>query len=225
LHLFIDTTAISKLEKANATNKCQKIMFASMSHEFRTPLNSINAALCFTDRWLNSHSNFSNYTFTPKEMHSLTKFTKIGKISCITLMNLIEDILDLAKIDSGNFLIHEREFDIREMAREIEYIFGYQCDQKKVEFNINLKLDEYKMVSDSTRIKQVLINLLSNSVKFTMKGMILLDIEKDGNQLIITVTDTGIGIKDEDQHKLFKLFGTLNENSDQNVFNTQGIAD
>jgi signal transduction histidine kinase len=117
------------------------------------------------------------------------------KTSCLTLLSMVEDILDLAKLDSKNFLIHESEFKIGDIIKEIEYIFKYQCEQRKIKFEIDNRTNADKFISDPKRIKQVLLNLISNSVKFTMEGKITLEIENDATHLIFKVIDTGIGIQ------------------------------
>jgi two-component system autoinducer 2 sensor kinase/phosphatase LuxQ len=137
-------------------------------------------------------------------------------------MSMIEDILDLAKIDSGNFSINESEFSLIELLKEIEYIFGYQCEQKKINFDICIKTPSQRVISDPKRLKQVLLNLISNSLKFTTSGSITLEIEQERNNLIFKVVDTGIGIKEENQDKLFKLFGTINE--ENNIRNQHGCG-
>jgi signal transduction histidine kinase len=130
-------------------------------------------------------------------------------------MGLVEDILDLAKIDAGKFSINYKEFELSEVLKEIEFIFDYQCEKKSIKFDINKKCRTDKLVSDPNRIKQVLMNLVTNALKFTEKGRIELEVdierEKSESYLFFKVIDTGIGIKEENLHKLFKLFGTIND--------------
>lgn len=152
----------------------------------------------------------------------------IGKVSSTLLLNLIEDILDLAKFDANKFELNIGEFNLGEMLEEINYIFGFQCQERHLNFSINCRkevsADVYR--SDSKRIKQVLVNLVSNSMKFTQKGGITIDVSRkktrDKKLLKFSVTDTGIGISKEDIKKLFRLFGMIDK--DRSSHNQSGTG-
>ena len=187
MHVFIDNTDIGKLIEAKNNIKCQKIMFASASHEFRTPLNAI----------LNSYSFISDAFDTilsgikldlpnlseklnkviQTQSQKFQKFTKMGTSSSLLLLSLVEDILNLSKMDLGTFSITLTEFSVPELINEINDIFEQQCSQKQL--NLTLKVDNefdlYLVKSDRGRLKQILLNFMSNSFKFTFEGGIRLE--------------------------------------------------
>lgn len=127
MHVFIDTTDIIKLQEANNNIKLQRIMFASSSHEFRTPLNAI----------INSY-DFIAENYREVEIHlpesqeldahrlEITKFLKIGKNSSTLLLALVEDILDLSKIEAGTFKVNLAPFNIVDLLKEVHMLFSNQ---------------------------------------------------------------------------------------------------
>lgn len=159
------------------------------------------------------------------------KYLKISKISSKLLLGLTEDILDLAKMEAGIFKLNENLFSISDLIEDIEYTFEMQCQQKGLYFRIEARelLRSSQFRSDMNRIKQVLMNLISNAFKFTVTGGItvkiaeaqtLNDSHEVENYLHFTVRDTGIGIPHTELPKLFKMFGRA---SDQNRgLNLQG---
>ncbi|CAI2386559.1 unnamed protein product [Moneuplotes crassus] len=232
MHVFIDTTDIINLEQAKSRIKLQKIMFASTSHEFRTPLNTIINSFNFIE------SSFEDLIkiLTKKlpedvfqsrrideNVNSIFKFSKTGATSSTLLLALVEDVLNLSKIDNGTFVVSYEFFSIPALLCDVHSLFSMQCEQRKVdlitECNDDLKFCEIK--TDRNRVMQVLLNLVSTSTKFTFSGFIkikaALTKTLDGlNFLKLRVEDSGTGIKKEDQQNLFKQFGTLEENRDIN---------
>ena len=237
MHVFIETTNIVNLEKAKNNIKCQKIMFASASHEFRTPLNAIMNSYQFIDNSFNTVVE----TFKTEEMQpnskkvvnynseKIQKFLKMGKNSSILLLALIEDILDLSKMEAGTFRINNAEFQTPDLIEGIHDIFNVQCQQKKIKlhFDVPDDLEQQTIYSDESRIKQILLNLMSNAVKFTFSGSITIsmsiEIKKNMKVLVIRVKDTGLGIKEKDKSKLFHLFGMISETKEINP-NGSGIG-
>ena len=147
----------------------------------------------------------------------LYKFIKIGEVSSWLLMNLVDDILDMSKFDAKTFQVNKENFKLWDLLKDIEYIFGFQWTEKHLDFQIKWSPSISGKVfwSDQKRIKQVLINLVSNSLKFTERGRIevkIIEFRVDGeNFLKIKVFDTGIGISKNDIPKLFKMFGMLSK--------------
>ena len=152
MHIFIETTQISQLEEAKAQNKYQKQMLANVSHEFRTPLNAMMMSLVL---------------LKDKVQQPDKKFIKIATSSCNILSSLVEDILDHAKIQAGMFKIQNSVFEMSELFEEIKEMFEIQITKKNIEFNIELdpRLNGTKVKSDKQRVKQIMMNLLSNSLK------------------------------------------------------------
>ena len=162
------------------------------------------------------------------------KLFKICKISTTSLLSLVEDILDLAKIQAGTFKLNNQMFLIGTLAAEIGYIFEFQWAQKGIAFKIKVsdELKDSSFWSDIGRIKQVLINLISNAYKFTVVGKITLKVSwkhafdhssfERRKYLKFKVYDTGVGISENEIPKLFQLFGTWGVN--QNNLNSRGTG-
>ena len=143
------------------------------------------------------------------------KFFRICKISKTSLMSLVEDILDLAKIEAGTFSLNEQPFSVRSLVQDIEYVFEFQCAQKGIYFKVEAdrRVLDKTFCSDVGRIKQVLNNLISNAYKFTLQGGITLKItfksvfDADSFERVrylkIDVIDTGVGVDKKEIPKLF----------------------
>ncbi|CAI2382787.1 unnamed protein product [Moneuplotes crassus] len=232
MHVFTDMTHVKNLEHEKAINKCLHLMFSSVSHEFRTPLNAFKHSIGFMK---NSYQNLQKLAMSNRGDGRLqesdemfNKFHKIASISSTTLLSLVEDILDLAKIKSGTFSLNINSFRLRELMNEIDYIFGFQCTQKKLDFEISYTncCPETIAVSDVGRVKQILINLISNCFKFTQRGSISVKISElrelemetfeSHSYFKFIVEDTGIGIAKENQKNLFQIFGKLDQD-DKNI--------
>lgn len=137
------------------------------------------------------------------------------------MLSLTEDILDLAKMQSGTFTLNEELFTIGSLVSEIEYIFDFQCARKNLYFRVDAdeQMRRLSFNSDSGRLKQVLMNLISNAFKFTEQGGITVAFKirrvfdfhlfQHCRCLEVSVKDTGVGIAKEDKKQLFKLFGTI----------------
>ncbi|CAI2387541.1 unnamed protein product [Moneuplotes crassus] len=233
MHVFIDTTDIIKLEEAKNRIKLQRIMFASASHEFRTPLNAIINSFNFIsqnfeDLLESLNSDLDPTTLAKEEylsnIETITRFMKTGTTSSTLLLALVEDILNLSKIDNGTFTIYQDYFSVPELMQEVHSLFVIQCINKDIELTIDYdkRLGVCEVRSDRNRIRQILLNLVSNALKFTFEGFIAINaalvVSNDGSTILeFRVKDTGIGIKEEDQPKLFELFGMIEDNSNLNT--------
>ncbi|CAI2383010.1 unnamed protein product [Moneuplotes crassus] len=232
MHVFIDTTDIIKLEQAKNRIKMQDIMFASASHEFRTPLNAIIHSYNFIKESFqelvkildsNMNENLAQNSDIQFHKENISKFLRTGSTSSVLLLSLVQDILNLTRIENGNITTKFDYFRVPELLSDVHSLFSVQCENKRVDLIIEcedaLKLCEVS--TDSNRIKQILVNLVSNSVKFTFRGSIIMKaaLKKtlEGDDIVeFRVCDTGTGIKEEDQECLFKLFGVIGENEDLN---------
>ena len=243
MHVFIDTTDIIKLEEANNNIRCQRIMFASASHEFRTPLNAISNSIEFIESTRkdlikelaeveynhNINREGLNLATLKMKLNHMQRFVSMGSNSCILLLSLIDDILDLSKLEAGTFKIQKNDFYVSEVLQQVYDIFDYQCLSKKLklELHIEPELKKIMISSDKSRLKQVLLNIISNSYKFTFKGFISINVKliEQGDKEFIEfcIQDSGIGIKREDQKSLFKLFSMVNDDRNINP-NGSGIG-
>ncbi len=166
-----------------------------MSHELRTPLNSI---IGFTGILLQAMSGEIN----DEQKKQLTMVKNSGN----HLLSLINDLLDIAKIEAGKAEAVIEEFTLNDVVKEVEETFAPAVMEKGLELTNDVP-EGIALVSDRRRVKQVLINMVGNAVKFTDKGRISVGakITEDEN-LEMSVTDTGIGIRDEDMANLFQPF-------------------
>jgi signal transduction histidine kinase len=238
MHVFVNTTDIQRLEKAKATNKCMHVMFSGISHELRTPLNAfINA-----NEMIKYGSSNIKKSLDEADAHKISKIRemvgviekncKIAIVSSNLLLNLTEDILDFAKIEAGIFKLNPQNFFVKELIEDICMIFSSQWDFKGLEFVVNCEnnLRRTRFRSDVGRIKQIMINLISNSFKFTNQGFIRVTIGtfiersfiRNHRFLKFTVEDSGIGISEQDQSRLFKCFVMVHKHRDE--FNCRGTG-
>jgi len=186
-------------EEAEHANRAKSAFLANMSHEIRTPL---NAVLGFSEL-------LSGMVTGEKELSYLNSIRSSGK----GLLTIINDILDLSKIEAGKLDLHYESIDLERLFREIQQIFIPAIRQKGIKLIVEpVSGFQTCLILDEIRIRQVLINLVGNAVKFTHKGEVLISAEmKKGeapgkNNLSISVSDTGIGIPKVQQDIIFKAF-------------------
>ncbi|MEG2732450.1 MAG: transporter substrate-binding domain-containing protein [Clostridium sp.] len=201
-----------KLEEAEETGRAKMNFLSNMSHEIRTPMNAI--------------IGFTNLTLQSEDIPSdvRVKVEKIDK-SAQYLLSLINDILDMAKISNSKMKLNYVGFRIDDLLQELENVFRIPAEQKDIRLLCKCDIEDEFFVGDELRIKQVLMNLLSNACKFTNPGgNVILEIKEmrqteksDGERKIFfSVKDNGIGISSEDAERIFESFeqaGTARENS------------
>ncbi|MDJ1169281.1 PAS domain S-box protein [Roseofilum sp. BLCC_M154] len=182
-------------EAADAANQAKSEFLANMSHELRTPLNAI---LGFTQ--LLSRSAVAS---------EQKEFLSIIKNSGSHLLSLINDILDLSKIESGKLSINRKDFDLYEMLLRLRKMFSIKAYQKGLIMEVHWAENVPKWIDgDEGRLSQVLINLLNNAIKFTSEGQVKLKVSKNSNnqRLCFEVEDTGPGIPAKERYRIFEPF-------------------
>lgn len=196
---------------AEAANEAKSSFLANMSHEIRTPINTIIGMNEMIVRESHEDAIQGYATDVDSAAHSL--------------LGIVNDILDLSKIESGKMEIIPVEYNLRTLVHDLTSLIAVRADNKGLEFIV--KVDPKLPVGlygDEIRVRQIVANLLSNAVKYTHRGRILLAIsgktEGDDLALTIRVQDTGIGIKEEDMDKLFTQFVRIEENRNRSIEGT-----
>jgi signal transduction histidine kinase/CheY-like chemotaxis protein len=187
------------LDKAQESDRLKSAFLANMSHEIRTPMNSI---LGFTDL-------LQNPSYTDEQKH---EFIDIIQISGKRMLNTINDIIDISKIETGQMTISYKTTNVNKIIKDIHKQLGLQANQKGIEFNYKLSLDnpEAEICTDEIKFNSILTNLVKNAIKYTDKGSVLYGYEviteKDNPYLKFFVKDTGIGIPDKRKEAIFNPF-------------------
>ena len=189
-------------EKAEAANKAKTDFLASVSHEIRTPLNVI---IGLSESILESNISTTMY-------EDVKNINQAGEI----LLEIINNILDITKVEEGKMVLINEPYNLGEVIGELSNIVKVSLSEKPIKFNVTVKGNiPSKIMGDKVKVHQILLNLLTNAVKYTKKGSITLNIDSKivGNKVLLTfkVIDTGIGIKKSDYDKLFKKFERLDQ--------------
>ena len=194
-----DITELNLLQQkqvAIGANQAKSTFLANMSHEIRTPLTAI---IGFTEQILNSNLSLTEQKRLKQTIVRNSKH----------LQDLINEILDLSKIESGQLELEMTATSPVHINYEIESIISKRALDKNISFIVNNQFPlPSSIITDSVRLKQILINLCSNAIKFTSEGKVQLDthFNTENNSISFSVTDTGIGLSDEEQEKIFNPF-------------------
>ncbi|EMO62984.1 PAS domain S-box protein [Leptospira borgpetersenii serovar Pomona str. 200901868] len=199
-------------EMAEKANKAKSEFLANMSHELRTPLNSI--------------IGFSSLMQLPAEMEKENKYKDLIFHSGVHLLNIINDILDLSRIEAGKLVLNESNFDLKELiSTSIEMILGEAITKKiGITFQCFPKEENFEIKADPKRIRQVILNLLGNAIKFTdPSGEILITLKKLENDYELSIQDSGIGIPQNEIHRIFETFHQV-KREDQSAYEGSGLG-
>lgn len=197
-----DELTIAK-EKAEESNRLKTAFLANISHEFRTPMNGI---IGFSKLLLDGDS-------IPNEQDR--NFLNVIHKSGYLLLDLLNDIIDLSKIEANNLKVNYTEFDLNNTLDELYSLFISERDNIEKEVQILLEKeaesDHFKIYSDEDRIRQVLYNLLNNALKFTTKGSIKFGYYTELPNIVFYVSDTGIGLDEKEKAIIFERFRQIDE--------------
>ncbi|SFM57333.1 PAS domain S-box protein [Methanolobus profundi] len=199
----------AKIE-AETASRTKSEFLANMSHELRTPLNSI---IGFSDVMLDGIAG----ELVPKQEHYMKHISKSGR----HLLSLINDILDLSKVEAGKMELHYEIIDVKPVVDEIVTMTQTLTLKKNIVVDVDMPDDLPKVEADRSKIKQILYNLMGNSIKFTTdNGKITFRSAIKGHELQISVIDTGIGISPDDQKKIFKPFSQIDSSTSRKYSGT-----
>lgn len=198
LELTSERLEVEKAKAENAT-RAKTMFLASMSHEIRTPLNGIVGMIDILKQ--------------TQSLDKLAEYLEIIEISADNLLNIINDILDFSKIESDQLELEEIAFNIRDEINSVVKLLGLKASGKGLEFTatVDENVPQY-LLGDPVRLKQILINLANNAIKFTEHGFVKIKVDvlqaPDDNSVMLrcSVTDSGIGISDDGKARLFKEF-------------------
>lgn len=181
-------------EQAKQANKAKSKFLANMSHEIRTPLNGIYGALQIIQKEISTEQG--------KELLDKALY------STKNLNVIINDILDFSKIEAGKLELENTEFDLAELIEHLNSELFEMADQKGIVFNLSNFVEHLSWQGDPTKVRQILLNLGSNAIKFTEQGSVTLSVSYDEPErcLIFIIKDTGIGIEKNQQQRLFQRF-------------------
>jgi len=182
-------------EKAEESDRLKSAFLANMSHEIRTPMNGI----------IGFSSILTDSSLTEQERK---EYSIILNVSCNRLLNTINDVLDLSKIDAGQMEVNVNEFRLENLFQDLYDVHLENFNTKGIDFQYQIEneLCEKQIFSDELKIYQILNNLLSNAYKFTHKGKVDFGCHKVGDNILFFVSDTGIGITQKSQELIFGRF-------------------
>ncbi|PKN18953.1 MAG: sensor histidine kinase [Deltaproteobacteria bacterium HGW-Deltaproteobacteria-6] len=194
---IIERTAqlAAAMEKAQAADRIKSAFLATMSHELRTPLNSIIGFTGILIQRLGGPLNEEQ----DKQLHMVYNSAK-------HLLDLINDVLDISKIEAQQLNVTSESFNLSDCVQKVVKSSQPLADKKGIELSATIAPDIGLIKSDRRRVEQILLNLISNAVKFTERGFVRLNCTVQENKIIIAVQDSGIGIKTEDMDILFNAF-------------------
>lgn len=187
-------------DHAEKANKAKTDFLSNMSHEIRTPLNAIDG--------------FSQVMLEETDIHAMKEEAYDIRMACQNLIELVNGILDISKIESNHIEIVNADYDSHQMLKEVTTLVSTRLGNKNIEFRTNFDESIPQILyGDVSRIKQILLNLLTNAVKYTKEGYIEFKVDavvdKNCCRLIFSVEDSGVGIKTCDMDKLFNKFERL----------------
>lgn len=205
-------------EKAIEVESMKSEFFSNITHEFKTPLNIILATIQVINK------NIENKSIKVTDRDRLSKYMSSIKQNCYRLLRLVNNIIDMSKLDNGYYDIELGNYNIVSVVEDITMsILGYIND-KGIELTFDTEMEEEIIACDPDKIERIVLNLLSNSIKYTEDGgKIYVNIEKDNKNIYISVIDSGIGIPEKKLNTIFERYAQV-DNKLTRKFNGSGIG-
>ncbi|NJO69292.1 MAG: hypothetical protein HC830_08465 [Bacteroidetes bacterium] len=199
-------------EKAEESDRLKTTFLQNLSHEIRTPMNAI---MGFSSLLVDNYDN----------REKLEMFSDIINQRCNDLLDIINDILDISRIESGEVTVHKETSDLKTLFSELSFFFKeYQkrLGKQHIPFNVQCEGDPYTTIiqTDPVKLKQILINLVGNAFKFTENGSIECGCRFEDEHVMFYVSDTGVGIPADKFDKIFERFTQVQSDSEKIVSGT-----
>jgi len=198
---------LEAVDIAKEASQAKTAFLANMSHEIRTPMNSIMGMAELLE-----HEQLND-----RQM----RFVKDISASAQSLLGIINDILDMSKIEAGKLELNPVDYSLRQLADNAASMFTYIASNKGLEFTVETADDLPDcLYGDDVRLRQILTNICGNAIKFTERGFVKLTITTNDGMLLFKVEDSGMGIRNEDLPKLFKIFEQVDKAKNRNLMGT-----
>ena len=208
---ILKATRLARIEeqRAVAANEAMSNFLANISHEIRTPINAV--------------LGMDEMILRESEDDKIVEYARAIEGAGKTLLSLINDILDFSKIEAGNMEIVEADYDLSSVLNDVVNIIQVKAGQKNLKLNVSVNPNTpVCLYGDEMRLRQIMINVLNNAVKYTKQGSVSLElsfkaIDDKKIELVFSVKDTGVGIRKKDMDKLFGKFQRLDQNRNRTV--------
>lgn len=191
---------------AEAANDAKSVFLAMMSHELRTPLTAI---IGYEELLADGLSG----PVTPDQRVALERI----RASANHLLALIEQVLTLTNIELKSDTVHRERFTLGQLVRSVQVLISPLASEKRLTFDVDVENEESIIESDPLRLKQILVNLLGNAVRFTDRGSVKMRVRRSGDDLEFTVSDTGLGIRTTDLDRIFEPFWQVEQRPTRRV--------